>query len=144
MEQKNMATKKKTTGREARIASFTDEEKEYYRLLLAMRDAITGSIRNHVADALDCSSTDKRGVTTHMADMSNDNSRHEMELRMMSSDGDDIDLIDEALQRLFDGEYGRCQDCGEMIPPARLKVRPYAKYCVKCKSIREKNGMPLR
>ena len=135
-----MSPRKKTTAQEARIAAFTPEEKEYYNALMAARDAVAGSIRNHAADALDCSNADKRGVTTHMADMSSDNSRHEMELRMMSADGNDIDLIDDALQRLFDGDYGICQDCGQPIPEARLEVRPYAIYCTKCKSIREKNG----
>ncbi len=138
-----MSPRKKNTSQAARLAAFTPEEKEYYKALMAARDAVAGSIRNHAADVFDCSNADKRGVTTHMADMSSDNSRHEMELRMMSADGTDIDLIDDALQRLFNGEYGICQDCGEKISKARLEVRPYAKYCVKCKSNREKNGMPL-
>ena len=91
----------------------------------------------HASEALDCSNADKRGVTTHMADVSSDNSRHEMEIRMLSEDGDVLHLIDDALERLAKGEYGRCQECGEMIPEGRLKVRPYAVFCIKCKTKHE-------
>jgi RNA polymerase-binding transcription factor DksA len=41
-----------------------------------------------------------------------------------------------ALQRaeakLGDGTYGRCEACGEPIPPARLRALPEATHCVPC------------
>ena len=53
------------------------------------------------------------------------------------TEGEVLTLIDEALKRLEQGEYGKCQECGERIPDGRLKVRPYAIFCVKCKSKHE-------
>jgi len=38
----------------------------------------------------------------------------------------------EALERLRDGEYGVCQECGEAIAPARLKAMPEVVTCVRC------------
>jgi RNA polymerase-binding transcription factor DksA len=38
----------------------------------------------------------------------------------------------EALERLRDGEYGVCQECGEAIAPARLKAMPEVMTCVRC------------
>lgn len=38
----------------------------------------------------------------------------------------------EALERLRDGEYGVCQECGEAIAPARLKAMPEVLTCVRC------------
>jgi DnaK suppressor protein len=38
----------------------------------------------------------------------------------------------EALERLRDGEYGVCQECGEVIAPARLKAMPEVMTCVRC------------
>ena len=101
------------------------------------RETVLTQMRYHVDEALDRSNAEKRGVTTHMADVSNDNSRHEMELRMLSEDGDVLKLIEDALKRLVDGEYGKCQECGEPISEGRLKIRPYAVFCVKCKTRRE-------
>ncbi len=119
---------------------FKGKELEYYEALMKARDAVVTQMQYHVDDALDCSNTEKRGVTTHMADVSNDNARHEMELRMLSEDGDVLKLIEDALQRLIDGEYGKCQECGEPISEGRLRVRPYAVFCVKCKTRREQQA----
>ena len=40
--------------------------------------------------------------------------------------------IDAALDRVKNGIYGACEDCGEPIDPARLKARPWASRCLKC------------
>ena len=41
--------------------------------------------------------------------------------------------FDEALERIEDGSYGRCETCGETIGARRLRVRPWATLCVECK-----------
>ena len=42
--------------------------------------------------------------------------------------------IDRALQKIEDGTYGVCEQCGDHIPDARLQALPYAALCVSCKS----------
>ncbi len=121
----------------AKKLHFEGKDLEHYNALMQCLDMVKSQFNAHAADALDCSNADKRGVPTHMADISSDNSRHEMELRMLSEEGDVLKLIEDALDRLAHGEYGKCQDCGEPIPEGRLQVRPYAIYCVKCKSRHE-------
>lgn len=39
---------------------------------------------------------------------------------------------DEALQRLADGSFGRCEDCGARISAARLAAEPETRYCAGC------------
>ena len=126
-------TQKKKKGK----LDFQGKDLEYYEALMKAREAVLTQMRYHVDEALDCSNAEKRGVTTHMADVSNDNSRHEMELRMLSEDGDVLKLIEGALKRLVDGEYGKCQECGKPISEGRLRVRPYAVFCIECKTRRE-------
>ncbi len=120
-----------------KLLHFEGKDLEHYNALMRCLELVNSQFNSHVADALDCSNADKRGVTTHMADVSSDNSRHEMELRMLAEEGDVLKLINDALKRLIDGEYGKCQECGEPIPEGRLQIRPYAVYCVKCKSRHE-------
>jgi DnaK suppressor protein len=43
--------------------------------------------------------------------------------------------IDQALNRLERGTYGICSDCGENIQPARLEIIPTAVLCIKCQRI---------
>ena len=116
---------------------FQGKDLEYYNALIEAREKILAQMQYRVDEALDRSNAEKRGVSTHMADVSNDNARHEMELRMLSEDGDVLKLIEEALKRLEKGEYGRCQECGEPISEGRLRIRPYAVFCVKCKTKHE-------
>jgi DnaK suppressor protein len=43
-----------------------------------------------------------------------------------------------ALQRMDDGSYGLCTDCGRPVPAGRLEARPEAARCVQCQSKRER------
>ncbi|MCX7952040.1 MAG: TraR/DksA family transcriptional regulator [Deltaproteobacteria bacterium] len=45
--------------------------------------------------------------------------------------------IEDALDRMRDGSYGLCEECGEPIPFKRLLVRPVATLCIECKSQQE-------
>ena len=42
--------------------------------------------------------------------------------------------IDICLQKMDEGEYGVCENCGEKINPARLEARPVAAFCIDCKT----------
>ena len=44
----------------------------------------------------------------------------------------EIEAIDGALTRMADGDYGRCEDCEELIPVERLEALPTATTCIEC------------
>lgn len=48
--------------------------------------------------------------------------------------------IELALQRVDDGSYGACLECGEAIAEARLQAQPWAGLCIDCQSARETGG----
>ncbi|GAA4531218.1 MULTISPECIES: TraR/DksA family transcriptional regulator [Nonomuraea] len=48
-----------------------------------------------------------------------------------------ITEIRDALERLADGSYSRCADCGTSIPFERLKIRPLTRHCVPCRQRHE-------
>ncbi len=48
-----------------------------------------------------------------------------------------------ALERLRDGEYGTCVECGEPIAPARLLALPEVQTCVRCQDRLERLGRRL-
>jgi DnaK suppressor protein len=62
------------------------------------------------------------------------------ELDMILTDREKRKLhqIDDALDRIEDGVYGQCDECGVKIPRARLKVLPFAKFCVECQEKNER------
>ena len=55
-----------------------------------------------------------------------------------------ISKIDEALGRIDDGSYGRCEECGQDIGIERLKARPVTTLCIDCKSLQEAQERRLR
>jgi DnaK suppressor protein len=48
-----------------------------------------------------------------------------------------IAKIREALERIANGTYGVCEDCGEDISIKRLKARPVTTQCIECKTEEE-------
>jgi DnaK suppressor protein len=66
----------------------------------------------------------------HPADTASEISDADREIAMLENADDQRAQIVAALARLEDGSYGRCVDCGQQIPPARLEVRPEAARCV--------------
>jgi DnaK suppressor protein len=49
--------------------------------------------------------------------------------------------VDESLDRIANGTYGICEECGGAISLKRLEVRPVAKYCVPCLITLEKGKL---
>jgi DnaK suppressor protein len=46
--------------------------------------------------------------------------------------------IDAALQRIENGTYGKCVNCGAPIPEERLEAMPWATLCIDCKRKEER------
>src|SRR5262245_25721281 len=44
----------------------------------------------------------------------------------------------QALERLRGGDYGRCEECDELIAPARLRAMPEVTTCVRCQDMLER------
>jgi DnaK suppressor protein len=47
----------------------------------------------------------------------------------------DIEL---SLKKIEEGSYGICEMCEEPIPLERLKVKVFARYCISCREVVEK------
>jgi DnaK suppressor protein len=46
-------------------------------------------------------------------------------------------LIDEALRRIDDDEFGTCQNCENAIQAKRIAALPWARYCLSCQELVE-------
>jgi DnaK suppressor protein len=64
-----------------------------------------------------------------------DNERtHEVSILISSRDKEKLHAIEEALEKIREGTYGVCEECGDEIGSGRLKAMPLAKLCVTCQS----------
>ena len=62
----------------------------------------------------------------------------ELDLILTDREKRKLAQIDDALDRLEENTYGLCEECGTKIPKARLKVLPFARYCVECQEKNER------
>jgi DnaK suppressor protein len=70
-----------------------------------------------------------------------DSSRKQQIYLTLKSELEEIDI---ALKKIEDGTYGICEMCEEPIGTERLLIKPYAKYCIICREIVEKEGNSKR
>ncbi len=82
---------------------------------------------------MDSDSGDNR-APIHPAEIGTHSFEQEFTLNRLSDDGDRLEQIEAALDRIEQGVYGLCEECGGRIPRARLEVLPDTPYCVKCAS----------
>ena len=60
-----------------------------------------------------------------------------VQLALSENESRQLELIDQALERLEEEEYGLCQNCEKEIHPKRLAAIPWARYCLDCQQLRE-------
>ena len=61
-----------------------------------------------------------------------------VQLAVSENESKQLALIDQALIRIGDDEYGLCQNCEKDINPKRLAAIPWARYCLDCQEMLEK------
>jgi DnaK suppressor protein len=62
----------------------------------------------------------------------------ETQLSLLGPKRQELEAIEAALQRLENGSYGQCENCGLPIEPRRLEIMPETPMCRNCQQMREK------
>ena len=114
------------------------EMKVYKELLLAIRSRLRGDVHAMADAALNKTRAEASGdlslMPIHMADVGTDNYEQEFTLSLLQTEEGVLGLVESALERIEDGNYGICTECEGRIPKTRLTAIPYTPYCVKCAS----------
>ena len=114
------------------------ELKPNFEKLLTLRASLLGDMTHMEDDSLkDHAKT--VSIPTDREELGSDNADQELTLTLLGSDEDILDQTEAAIQRIEDGSYGRCKECGEEIPKTRLDAVPYAAECVQCASQQEED-----
>ena len=77
-------------------------------------------------------------ATQDPADMAANAYTKELLVSMSDNDRQLLNLIDEALVRMDERQYGKCIHCGEVVPEKRLDAVPWARHCVRCQELHER------
>ena len=107
--------------------------------LLALRVRLRGDTTQMEDSALNKDHNKTTSMPNHMAELGSGNFDQELTLSLLGSENDALDQIEAAIERIEDGSYGQCEECGGKIPKLRLEAIPYAALCVRCASQQEKD-----
>ncbi|MCE5302664.1 MAG: TraR/DksA family transcriptional regulator [Planctomycetaceae bacterium] len=114
----------------------------YKERLLLLRARLRGDVNRMADSALRKSRSEANGdlssMPIHMADIGSDNFEQEFTLSLMENDGGTLSAIEASLERIEEGTYGLCEECGVKIPKSRLNAIPYATLCVRCAQQQER------
>jgi DnaK suppressor protein len=115
---------------------MTKAEMEAYRnTLLAMRKRLTGDVSHLADEALRTGpggSHRSSSPPPDQVDQGADNFEQEFTLSLLQNQEHVLEEIADALQRIQEGAFGRCEECQSAIPKARLQALPYTRHCVGC------------
>ena len=114
--------------------AFLKKMKEY---LLEQRKTLLASLADQGEDMRNLIKTVESGDE---ADVAADVIDRTLLNALGAQDANRLQQIDNALDRINKGTYGRCVKCGKEIPQERLEVLPYALMCVNCASAQERKN----
>ena len=118
---------------------LTAKKKEFFRRLLSEQLEELMGKNSHTAASV-AATTEK---SLDFTDQATQESDMDFNIHMKERDSRLVAKIREALERVKDGTYGICEDCGQKISEERLKARPVTTMCIKCKR-KQENDERLR
>jgi DnaK suppressor protein len=108
--------------------------KAYRDKLLDRREGLVGQVEEAEMYSRERDSE----ATQDPADMAANAYTKELLVSMSANDRQMLTLIDEALERIEAGEYGKCIHCGEPVQEKRLEAVPWARHCLRCQDLQER------
>ena len=116
------------------------KKNEVRDMLLKMKD----NLLQEIASNMKMEIGHLQEAIADMYDLADDERERQFSILLCNRDREKLALIDEALERIAEGTYGICEECGAKIAEGRIKVMPFARYCIACQSRIEKEEKYLR
>jgi DnaK suppressor protein len=112
------------------------DENDYKEQLLALRARLRGDMTAMAKAALSKPilevEADRTSAAMYTSDAGPDSYEQEFTLSLIQNEEETLDMIEGALERIEDGQYGICVECDGRISKARLNAIPHTPFCIKC------------
>jgi len=139
-DQRKAATTEEVLGPAGTDYEIPSEWKRHYERLEQLRDRLLNKKSELVEDARQ----ETPAFSMHMADAATDTYDRDWALGMLSSEQDAIYQIEQAMDRIHHGTYGKCELTGKAIEPARLEAIPWTRFSADAERELERNGLSER
>jgi DnaK suppressor protein len=112
------------------------EIRMYQRRLLSLKKRFGAKLSELEKEALRPLGGEAAGglsdVPVHPADLAATEYEEEGAIGLLGTETQLLIEVNDALARVEQGTFGRCEECGRAISPARLDILPYARCCLCC------------
>ena len=114
-----------------KVASLIKDLRPFRRALLRRQGSLLAAYNSTKGETR----TDGSDGTEDYIDYAVSSYAREFSLSLTELERRQLKLVEDALHRIANREYGRCLNCREPIPPKRLEVEPWARHCIRCQEL---------
>ncbi len=101
--------------------------------LIQYKDDLLKNVKNN-----DTNIQEKNDEVRDSVDIATDYYERELAIGLSEGDRQKLKQVEDALERIEQGSYGKCESCGGLIAVPRLEALPFAKLCINCQAAQEK------
>jgi len=138
----NLRSHEFRAGGAGRVASgsklmLSSRRESLHRILMAKRQEVMREIEADLGQSLTEDQQRRLESARDVGDQALMDLERELGISLLEMRNRKRQLLDEVIQRLAEGTYGLCAECGVEISEKRLAAVPFAKLCVECQSKQE-------
>jgi DnaK suppressor protein len=122
---------------ESRGGGNQERYDELKRMLEDRRREILNEVQSKIKDVRTEGTANLSTGVVDAEETSVSDIQEDIELALIQMKAETLTRVNEALERLNAGSYGRCNECGDEISPQRLRALPFAVRCKDCEEARE-------
>jgi DnaK suppressor protein len=118
-------------------AMHTERYNTLKQMLGGRKKEILGQLHEKIRDVRAENVSGKASNVLDPGESSEAGIQEDIEFALIQMKAETLKKVDEALNRLEEGAYGNCFECGEEISQQRLRALPFAVRCRDCEEARE-------
>jgi RNA polymerase-binding transcription factor DksA len=133
---------KKSTTRPDRDASTVPTGwKPFYISLIKLRDQLKVGLGARSEDTIGASARESSGeLSVNSSDAGSESFDRDVAITMVAGEQEMLYEVECAIDRIFDGTYGVCEETAKPIKQSRLKAVPYTRYSLEGQAEYEQHG----
>jgi len=116
----------------------------YYQALISMRNALKGSLGERSNETIGASARESGELSLNSSDAGTETFDRDLALSMVANDHEALEEIEDAIDRIFDGSYGICQQTKKPINKSRLRAVPFTRFSLEGQNLFENNNRKER
>lgn len=117
----------------------------YYNDLMNLRHSLKGALGQRSHETLGASARESSGeLSINSTDSGSESFNRDVALSMVATEQEALEEIEDAIDRIFDGTFGICQETEKPIKKSRLKVVPFTRFSLEGQTLYEKRNRKER